>query len=166
MNFEKYFSSLMNNAALEKLWKNARKHKNNKLVTAERRRKYLVSEPHYHCTNFFTEKLLAIEIRKTQILMKKPAYLILSILELTKTVNYKFWYDYVKQQCNENTKLCYMDTDSFIVYERRIDTYKGITEDVKTKLGTSTLGLERQFPKEKNKKVIGLSEWIMKQFGD
>ena len=55
-----------------------------KLVTTERRRDYLVSEPNYHTTKFFTENSLAIEMRKTQILMKKSVYLSLSILYLSK----------------------------------------------------------------------------------
>ena len=67
-----------------------RNHRNIKLVTTERRRNYLVSEPNYHTTKFFTENLLAIEMRKTQILMNKPVYLGLSILDLSKTVMYEF----------------------------------------------------------------------------
>ena len=55
-----------------------------KLVTTERRRDYLVSEPNYDTTKFFTENSFAIEMRKTQILMKKSVYLILSILYLSK----------------------------------------------------------------------------------
>ena len=47
--------------------------------------------------------------------MNKPVYLRLSILDLSKTVKYEFWYDYVKPEYGENAKLCYMDTDSFIV---------------------------------------------------
>ena len=81
---------------LEKTMENVRKHRNIELVTTERRRKYLVSEPNYHTTKFFTENLLAIEMRKTQILLNKPVYLGLSILDLNKTVMYEFWYDYVK----------------------------------------------------------------------
>ena len=61
--------------------KNVRKHRNIKLVTTERRRNYLVSEPNYHTTKFFTENLLATEMRKTQVLMNKPVYLGLSILD-------------------------------------------------------------------------------------
>ena len=76
---------------------NVRKHRNIKLVTTERRRNYLVSEPNYHTTKFFTENLLAIEMGKTQINMNKPVYLGLSILDLSKTVMYEFWYDYVKE---------------------------------------------------------------------
>ena len=73
----------MNNGAFGKDIENLRKHENIKLVTTERRRNYLVSEPNYHTTKFFPENLLAIEMRKTQILMNKPAYLGLSILDLS-----------------------------------------------------------------------------------
>ena len=62
----------MNNAVFGKAIKNVRKHRHFKLVTTERRRNYLVSEPNYHTTKFFTENLLAIEMRKTEILMNKP----------------------------------------------------------------------------------------------
>ena len=62
----------------------------------ERRRNYLVSEPNYRTTKFFTQNLLGIQMRKTQILMNKPVYLGLSILDLSKTVMYEFRYDYVK----------------------------------------------------------------------
>ena len=48
--------------------------------------------------------------------MNKPVYLGLSVLELSKILMYEFWYDYVKPKYDEKTKLCYMDTDSFIVY--------------------------------------------------
>ena len=70
---------------------NVRKHRDIKLVTTERRRNYLVSEPNYHTTKFFTEHLLAIEIKKkTETLMNKPVYLGLSILELSKILMYVF----------------------------------------------------------------------------
>ena len=50
-----------------------------------------------------------------EIFMNKPVYLVLSILEISKIVVYEFWYDYVKQKYQKKAKLCYMDTDSFIV---------------------------------------------------
>ena len=89
-----------------------RKHPDIKLVTTERRRNYLVSEPNYHTTKFFTETLLAIEMKKTEILMNKPVYLGLSILELSKILIYEFWYDYVKPKYGGKAKLRYMDTVS------------------------------------------------------
>ena len=90
-NFEKEFLKLMNNAVFGNTMENVRKYRDIKLVTTERRRNYLVSEPNYHTTKFFTENLLATEMKKTQILMNKPIYLGLSILDISKTVMYEFW---------------------------------------------------------------------------
>ena len=98
----------MINAVFGKIMENVRKHRNIKLVTTERRRNYLVSEPIYHTTKFFTEYILAVEMRKTQILINKPAYVGLSILGLSKIVIYEFWYDYVKPIDGEIAKLCYV----------------------------------------------------------
>ena len=85
---------------------NVRKHRDIKLVTTERRRNYLVSEPNYHTTNFYTEMLLAIEMKKTEILVNKPVFLGLSILALSKILMYEFWYDYVKPKYGKKAKLC------------------------------------------------------------
>ena len=142
----------MNNAVFGKTIENVRKHRDIKRVTTERRRNYLVSEPNYHTTKFFTENVLAIEMKKTEILMNKPVYLGLSILELSKILMYEFWYDYVKPKYGEKVKLCYMDTDSFIVYIKTDDIYKDIAEDVETRFDTSNYELDKPFPKGKIKK--------------
>ena len=71
-DFEKDYFKLMNNANFGKTMENLRKHKDIKLVTTERRRNYLISEPNYHTTKFFTEYLFAIEMEKTEIPMNKP----------------------------------------------------------------------------------------------
>ena len=63
-DFEEDFFKLMNNAVFGKAMENVRKHRDIKLVTTERRRNYLVSEPNYHTTKFITENLLAIEMKK------------------------------------------------------------------------------------------------------
>ena len=93
--------------------------------------------------------------------MNKPVCLGLSILELSKILMYEFWRDYLKPNYDEKAKLCYMDTDSFIIYIKTDDIYKDITEDVETRLDTSNYELEcnsidRSLPKGKNKKIIGL----------
>ena len=95
-DFKKEFYKLMNNAVFGKTMENVRKLRDNKFVITERRRFYLISEPNYHTTKFFAEYLLAIEMKKTQILINKPVYLGLSILELSKIIMSEFWYDYVK----------------------------------------------------------------------
>ena len=123
-----------------------------KLVTTERRRNYLASEPNYDTKNVFTENLLAMEMKKTQILMNNSFYLGLSILDLTKNVMYEFWYDYIKPKYGENTKLRYMDTDSFIVHVKTDDIYKYIPKDVRKRFDTSNNEIYRPLPKEKNKK--------------
>ena len=90
-NFEKYFFELMNNPVFPKTMKNVRNHRDNKLVITEWRRNYLVFERNYHAKKFFIEYLLAIEMKKNQILMNKPVYLGLSELDPSKTVMYEFW---------------------------------------------------------------------------
>ena len=78
-SFEKHFLKLMNSAFFRKAMENVRKHRNSKLVKTERRRNYLVSESNYYTTKFFTQNILTIEMRKTQILMNRSVYLVLSI---------------------------------------------------------------------------------------
>ena len=79
----------MNNAVFRKKMENVRKHRDIKLVTIERRKNYLVSEPNYHTIKLFTENLLTIEIKETDILMNKLVYLGVSILELSKILMYE-----------------------------------------------------------------------------
>ena len=93
--------------------------------------------------------------------MNKSFYLGLSVLELSKILIYEFWYNQVKPKHDEKAKLCYMDTDSFIVYVKIDDIYKDIAEDVETRLETTNYELEynsieRPLPEDKNKIVIGL----------
>ena len=96
-HFENNFFKLMYNAVFGKAMENVIKHRYIKLITTERRRNYLISEPHYHTKKFLTGNLLTKEMKKkTDILMNKLVYLRLSILELSKISMYEFWYDYVK----------------------------------------------------------------------
>ena len=74
----------MNNVVFGKTMENVRKYRDIKLVTTERRRNYLVSEPNYNTNKLLTGHLLAIEMRRSQIIINKPVYLRLSILDLSK----------------------------------------------------------------------------------
>ena len=69
---------------------------------------------------------------------------------------YRFWYDYVKPKSCERSKLCYMGTESFIVYIKIDDVYQDIAEDLETRFDISNYELNIPLPKEKNKKVIRL----------
>ena len=94
--FEKDFFKLMNNSVFGKTMENVRKHRDIKLVTTDKRRNQLASEPNYHTTKYFSENLIAIEMKKVKLKMNKPIYLVMSILDISKTLMYEFWYDYVK----------------------------------------------------------------------
>ena len=168
-DFEKDFFNLMNNAVFGKTMENLRKHRDVKLVTADKRRNQLVSEPNYHTTKWFSEIVLAIEMKKTKVKMNKPIYLGFSMLEISKILMYEFCYDYMKPKYGNNVKLCYMDTDSFIMHIKTEDFYKDIADDVEKRSDTLNDQVDRPLPTGKNKKVIGLMKdelggKIMKEF--
>ena len=108
----------MNNAVFGKTVENVRKHRDIKLVTTDKKRSKLVSEPNYHTMNYISENLSIIEMKKAKVKMNKPIYLGLSILEISKLLMYEFWYDYMKPKYGDNVKLCYMDTYSLYEYSK------------------------------------------------
>ena len=59
---------------------------------------------------------MAIEMKKTWVKMIKPLYLGMPILDISKMLMYEFWYDYIKTKYGDRAKLCYTDTDSFVIY--------------------------------------------------
>ena len=155
-DFEKDLFQLMNNSVFGKMMENIRKHRDIKLVTTDKKRSKLVSEPNYHTINLISEDLSIIEMKKTKVKMNKPIYLGSSILDISKILMYEFWYDYMKPKYGNDVKLCYMDTDSFIMNIKTNDFYEDIANDVENRLDTSNYEVNRPLPMGKNKKVIGL----------
>ena len=155
-DFEKDLFKLMNNSVFGKTMENIRKHRDIKLVKMGKKRSKLVSEPNYHTINLISEDLSITEMKKTKVKMKKPIYLGLSILEISKTLMYEFWYDYMKPKYNDTVKLCYMDMDSFIMKIKTNDFYEDIASDVENRFDTSNYTVNRPLPTGKNKKIIGL----------
>ena len=155
-DFEKDFFKLRNNSVFEKTMENVRKHRDIKLVTTDKKRRKLVSEPNYHTMNYISENLSIIEMKRTKVKMNKLIYLGLSILEISKLLMYEFWYDYMKPKYGDSVKLCYMDTDSFIMNIKTEDFHKDIANDVEKRFDTSNYEVDRSLPTGKNKKVIGL----------
>ena len=86
-DFKRNFFKLMNNSVFGKTMECVR---DIKLVTKDKRRNQLVSEPNYNTTKWFSENLLAIEMKKTKVKMNKPVYLALSIVEISRTLMYEF----------------------------------------------------------------------------
>ena len=121
----------MNNAVFGKTMENIRKYRNMKIVTTDKKkRNKLVSEPNYHTMNYISEDLSIIKMNKTRVKMNKPIYLGLSVLGISKILMFEFWYDYMKPKYGNDVKLCYMDTDSFIMNIKTEDFYKDIANDV------------------------------------
>ena len=106
----------MNNGVLGKTMANVRKHRDVKLATTDKRRIQLASEPNYHTTKYFSKNLMAIEMKKTKVKMNKLIFLGMSILDNSKILMYEFWCHYIKPKYQDKAKLCYMDTDSFIIH--------------------------------------------------
>ena len=127
----------MNNSIFGKTMENVRKHRDIKLVTTEKRRIKLVSEPNYHTTKQFSENLIAIEMKNAKVKMNKPLYLGMSILEISKTLMYEFWYDYLKSKYNDKAKLCYIDTDNVVVNIFTEGVFEDINNDVERYFETS-----------------------------
>ena len=136
---------------------NDRKHRDIKLVTAEYKRNKLASEPNYHSTKCISKHLLVMEMKKTELKINKPIYLGQAVLDLSKTLMFEFWYDYLKPMYGDKIRLCYTDTDSFIMHIKTDDFCKDITNDVDKWFDTSNYDKNDNRPLEigKSKKVLG-----------
>ena len=99
--FEKNFFKLMNNAVFGKTMENVKNHRDIKLVTSDKRRRILASEPDYHSSKRIFKDLVIMEMIKVEVKMNKPIYLGQAILYISKTLMYEFWYDYIKPKYKE-----------------------------------------------------------------
>ena len=147
----------MNHVVFGKTMENVRNRRVVKLVVTEERRKKLVSEPIYDSCKQFSDSLMAIEMRKTEVLMDKLIAVGQAMLDISKTLMYKFWYDYLKPKYQDKVKLCYMGTDSFILQILTDDFFKDTSNDVDEWFDTSNFNKNDNRPLliGKNKKVIG-----------
>ena len=118
---------------------------------------------------------MAIEMRKTRVLMDKPILVEQAILDKSKELIYEFWYEYLKPKYKEKIKLLYMDTDSFVLEIETDDFYKDTKDDLKEWVDTSKYNKDMVLPKgyaknaSVNKKVIGkmkdeLDKGYMREF--
>ena len=104
----------------------------------------------------FRKNVLAIELKKLNLKINKPVYLGLLILEISKKLNYDFCDDYIKPKYKYNAKLCYIETDSSLMYIQTKDVYKEIETDIEERFNTSNYEINRSLSKGKNKEVIVL----------
>ena len=161
----------MNNSVFGKMIENVRKRRDIKLIVAEERRKKLTSEPNYESCTTFSNELMAIEMRKTSILLDKLIIVGQAILDKSKELMYEFYYDYLKPKFKDKVKLLYMDTDSFVLHIETEDFYEDIKNDMHDWFDTSKYLKLMNLPLEYrvNKKIIGkmkdeLFDGFMKEF--
>jgi len=117
-----------------------------------------VAKPNFdHCT-VFDENLVAVHMKKTELVFNKPVYLRMSILDLSKTVMYEFHYKYIKKKFGSKANLLFTDTDSLCYEIKTGDFFKDISADVQEKFDTSNFSLNHPsgIPTGINKKVPGM----------
>ena len=177
-DFEKDFFKLMNNSVFGKTMENVRNHRDIKIVTTNKQRKKFASEPNYHTTKYISEDLLIMEMKKVEVKMNKPIYLGQAILDISKTLMYEFWYDYLKPKYGDNARLCYTGTDSFVIHVKTEDFCKDIADDVDKWLATSKykkkddnidkwLDTSKYKKKDDNKPLpTGIIENMLRKFKD
>ena len=100
---------------------------------------------------------------KTKVKMNQAVYSGMSVLNISKTLMYKSWYDFIKPRYGDRANLCYMDTDSFIIHIITEDFYKDIADDVEIWFDTSNYDEndKRHLPIGKSEKVIGLFKDVL-----
>ena len=158
-NFEKDFFKLMNNSVFGKTMENIRNRVDVKLVNTKEKLRKLVAKPNLKSPpKIFSENLVSVHMRKTSLLMNKPIYLGMCILDLSKIIMYDFHYNYIKSKYADKAKLLFTDTDSLMYEIETEDFYKDISGDVKDRFDTSDYPENHPsgIPTGENKKVLGM----------
>ena len=151
--FEKDFFKLMNNSVFGKTMENLRKRSNIQLVTNPERMERLAARPTYISHKIFHENLVAVHSKQTKLVLNKPSYVGMSILELSKTLMYDFHYNYIKKKYPE-AQLLFTDTDSLCYHIKTEDIYSDFFAD-RELFDNSDYPSDSKFYFSENKKVIG-----------
>ena len=153
-DFEKDFFKLMNNSVFGKAMENLRNHCDVELVCQEERLRKVLAKPGVTSFKLFAENFAAIEIVKAKLLLNRPIYVGMSILDLSKTVMYNFHYNYIKTKYGDNAKLLLTDTDSLCYEIETTDIYLDIQNDIHL-FDTSNYPQDHFLFSNTNKKVLG-----------
>ena len=155
-DFEKDFYKLMNNSVFGKTMENLRNRVDIRIVRSNERDKIrkLVASPLYARHVIFTNNLVGIDMHKSRLLLNKPVYTGMTILDKSKILMYDFFYNHLKKQYGEKCELLYTDTDSLLLEIKTEDVYKD-TEKNKSFYDTSDYPKEHPLHSTVNKKVLG-----------
>ena len=152
-SFEKDFFKLMNNSVFGKTMENLRKRENIKLVTDKEKLLKLASKPSFISCKIFNEDLVAVHKIKPTLLLNRPAYVGMCILDLSKTLMYDFHYNYIKKKYPD-ARLLFTDTDSLTYEIEANDVYHDFWQD-RHLFDNSDYPESSPFFDKANKKVIG-----------
>ena len=159
--FEKDLFKQMNDTVFGKTTENVRNYRDIKLVTTNKQTNKFASEQNYHTTKYISEDLMIMEMKKTEVKINKPIYLGQVILDISKTLMYEFWYDCINPKYKDKTRLCYMDTDSFIIHIKTEDFYEDIADDDEKLFDTSNYDKN-----DKRPLLIGIKRKVIDKFID
>ena len=131
--FEKQQFKLMNNAIFGKTMESQRKRINVKFVNKWNGRygaESYISRPNFHSRSIFTENFIAVQLAKTEIVIDKPIYVGFCILDISKTLVYRFHYEYMSNRFKNQCKILYTDTDSLLYEIKHHDVYEIMKKDI------------------------------------
>jgi len=151
--FEKDFFKVMNNSVFGKTMENIRNSVDIRLRTDDKSAEKLVSKPNYERTTIFTEYLVAVHMKKTELVFNKPVYLGMSIPDISKTLMFDFHHNFIKKMYGPKAKLLMTDTDSLMYEIHTEDFFEDIRKHSKLFLDTSNI--ENSKLPRLNKKVPG-----------
>ena len=120
----------------------------------KQRHRKLIASPTYAGFTIFDSDLAAIEVHKTKLVLNKPVYIGMSILDLSNHLMYDFYYLELKKQYGENCSLLYTDTDSLLMEIQTEDVYRDMGENI-TDYDTSDYRRDHYLQCIDNKTVIG-----------
>ena len=127
-DFEKNFYKLMNKSVFGKTMENLRNRVNIKIVHSSETDKIrkLIASPLYSRHILFSNDLAGVDMRKTKLVLNKPVYTGMTILDNSKILMYDFFYNELKKQYGSRCELLYTDTDSLLLEIEMDDVYKDI----------------------------------------
>lgn len=114
----------------------------------------LVAKPNFKDLAVFGDNLVAVEMNRTSVVYNKPAYIGFSILDISKTVMYDFYYNYLKKQYGNNVNLLYTDTDSLVIQIVTNNFYEDMKQNL-DKFDTSNYKTTNLQSMPRNQSVVG-----------
>lgn len=146
----------MNNSVFGKCMEDVRKRKDIRLCCSSKQAEKLIAKPNFKERTIFNSSLAAVHLQKTEICFKKPITVGMAVLDISKIIMYKFYYEYMKPTYRQQFKLLYTDTDSFIFILNTNNVYEDMKAEI-SRFDTSDYPSDNKFDMPKmNKKKLGL----------